>query len=131
MNELQIFRNKEFGQVRTLEENGKPLFCGNDVARALGYTNPNKAINDHCRAITKRDTPISGKIQAINFIPEGDLYRLIINSKLPAAEKFESWVFDEVLPAIRKTGTYMTNAAEIELKAKQLRRRSNGAQRKD
>lgn len=70
--------------------------------------NPDKAINDHCRAITKRSTPISGKMQDINFIPEGDLYRLIVNSKLPTAEQFETWVFDEVLPTIRKHGTYMT-----------------------
>ena len=74
----------------------------------LGYTNPNKAVNDHCRAITKRSTPISGKLQEINFITEGDLYRLITHSKLPAAEQFEKWVFDEVLPSIRKHGAYMT-----------------------
>ena len=87
MNELQIFKNTEFGEVRTIEENGKVLFCGSDCAKALGYTNPNKAVNDHCRAITKRSTPISGKQQEINFIPEGDLYRLITHSKLPSAEK--------------------------------------------
>lgn len=91
MNELKVFTNEQFGQVRTLEENGNILFCGSDVAKALGYTNPNKAIKDHCRAITKRSTPISGKMQDINFIPEGDLYRLIAHSKLPSAEKFESW----------------------------------------
>ncbi len=109
MTELKIFNNNEFGEIRTtIEENGKVLFCGSDVAKALGYTNPNKAINDHCRAITKRSTPISGKMQNINFIPEGDVYRLITHSKLPAAEKFERWVFDEVLPSIRKHGTYMT-----------------------
>lgn len=108
MNELQVFKNTEFGEVRTIEESGKVLFCGSDCAKALGYTNPNKAVNDHCRAITKRSTPISGKQQEINFIPEGDLYRLITHSKLPSAEKFESWVFDEVLPSIRKHGAYMT-----------------------
>lgn len=84
----------------------KPYFCASDVAKALGYTNPNKAVNDHCRAITKRSTPISGKNQDINFIPEGDVYRLIIKSKLPSAEKFEAWVMDDVLPTLRKTGTY-------------------------
>lgn len=106
MNELTVFQNEQFGTVRIIEENGKTLFCGSDVARALGYSNPNKAINDHCRAITKRSTPISGKIQEINFITEGDVYRLIAHSKLPAAERFESWVFDEVIPSIRKTGGY-------------------------
>lgn len=108
MNKLSVFNNSDFGTVRTLEENGVVLFCANDIAKALGYTNPNKAVNDHCRAITKRSTPISGKMQEINFIPEGDVYRLIVRSKLPTAERFERWVFDEVLPSIRKHGTYMT-----------------------
>lgn len=109
MNDLQIFNSEEFGEIRTIEEEGKVLFCASDVAKALGYTNPNKAVNDHCRAITKCSTPISGKMQEINFIPEGDVYRLITHSKLPSAEKFESWVFDEVLPAIRKTGGYVND----------------------
>lgn len=108
--EIKIFDNVEFGKVRIIEENGKPLFCAADVAKALGYTNPNKAVNDHCRAITKRSTPISGKVQSINFIPEGDVYRLITHSKLSSAEKFEKWVFDEVLPDIRKHGVYMTDS---------------------
>ena len=111
MNDLQIFKSDKFGEIRTLEdESGKVLFCGSDVAKALGYTNPNKAINDHCRAITKRYTPISGKMQEINFIPEGDVYRLITHSKLPAAQQFESWVFDEVIPSIRRNGAYMTDS---------------------
>ena len=88
-NKIEIFKNEQFGEVRTILEGEKVLFCAADVAKALGYTNPNKAVNDHCRAITKRSTPISGKVQSINFIPEGDVYRLIIRSKLPAAEKFE------------------------------------------
>ena len=108
MNELKVFSNPDFGEVRTLEENGEVLFCGTDVAKALGYSNPNKAINNHCRAVTKRSTPISGKMQDINFIPEGDVYRLIVRSKLPSAERFERWVFDEVLPSIQKHGAYMT-----------------------
>lgn len=109
MSNLTVFQNSEFGSVRTLiEEDGNVLFCASDVAKILGYTNPNKAINDHCRAITKRYTPISGKEQEINFIPESDVYRLIIRSKLPEAEKFEKWVVEEVLPSIRKTGSYST-----------------------
>ena len=107
-NKIEIFNNNEFGEIRTIEENGNILFCGSDIAKALGYTNPNKAINAHCRAITKRSTPISGKMQNINFIPEGDVYRLISHSKLPGAEKFEKWIFDEVLPTIRRHGAYMT-----------------------
>ena len=86
---------------------GEPWFVAADVAKALGYAGPNDAIAAHCRATVKRSTPISGKMQEINFISEGDVYRLITHSKLPAAEKFESWVFDEVIPSIRKTGGYI------------------------
>ena len=110
MSDLQIFKNDELNlQIRTIEEEGKILFCGSDVAKALGYARPNDAISAHCRATVKRSTPISGKTQDINFITEGDVYRLVAHSKLPNAEKFESWVFDEVLPSIRKHGAYMTD----------------------
>lgn len=108
-NELEIFKNEEFGEIRTLLINDNPYFCANDVAKALGYAKPNNAILTHCRATLKRGIPISGKIQDVNFIPEGDIYRLIMKSKLPSAEKFESWVVEEVLPSIRKHGAYMTN----------------------
>lgn len=123
MGELQIFKNEEFGEVRTVEIEGKPYFCGSDVAKALGYVRPNDAISTHCRATVKWSTPISGKMQDINYIPEGDLYRLIVSSKLPTAEKFERWVFDEVLPSIRKHGGYIAGQAEMspeELMAKAL-----------
>lgn len=108
MNELKIFGNEQFGKVRVVVINNKPHMCASDVAKALGYSNAYDAVKRHCRAIVKHDTPISRKIQAITFIPEGDVYRLITHSKLPQAEKFESWVFDEVLPTIRKHGAYMT-----------------------
>ena len=106
-NSLRVFNSEKFGTIRTITENGKTLFCGADVARALGYSNPNKAVNDHCRAITKRSTPISGKIQQINFIPEGDVYRLAAKSQLPGADEFESWIFDEVLVTINHTGGFV------------------------
>jgi prophage antirepressor-like protein len=109
MNQLEIFKNEEFGQVRTVIENSKILFCGSDVAKALGYSNSRKAIIDHCKGVTKRDTLTNGGMQSLSFISEGDLYRLIANSKLPSAEKFERWVFDEVLPIIRKHGMYATD----------------------
>lgn len=109
MSNIEIFQNEEFGEIRTIEEEGKVLFCASDVAKALGYARPNDAVTAHCRATVKHSTPISGKMQEINFIPEGDVYRLITHSKLPSAEKFESWVFDEVLPAIRKTGGYVND----------------------
>lgn len=106
--DLQVFKNEEFGTIRTVEKDGKILFCGSDVAKALGYARPNDAVSAHCRATVKHSTLISGKIQKINYILEGDLYRLITHSKLKSAEKFERWVFDEVLPSIRKHGAYMT-----------------------
>lgn len=106
MSNLTIFNNNEFGEIRTLEENGKPLFCGKDVASALGYKNINDAIARHCKGVVKHDTLTNGGIQSLSFITEGDLYRLITNSKLPSAEKFECWVFDDVLPTIRKHGLY-------------------------
>lgn len=106
MSNLTIFNNNEFGEIRTLEENGKPLFCGKDVASALGYKNVNDAISRHCKGVVKHDTLTNGGIQSLSFITEGDLYRLITNSKLPSAEKFECWVFDDVLPTIRKHGLY-------------------------
>ncbi len=112
MNKMQLFTHEQFGAVRIIEEDGKVLFCGSDVAKALGYMNPQKAIRDHCRYRTNRSVPHPqslGKLLDIVFIPEGDVYRLIAHSKLPSAEKFESWVFDEVLPTIRKTGGYVAN----------------------
>lgn len=111
MNQMEIFKNPEFGSIRVIEENGKYLFSGTDVAAALGYSNPRDAIIRHCRYVVKRDAPhpqsLDRKI-SMTFIPEGDLYRLIVHSKLPSAERFEQWVFDEVLPTIRKHGAYLT-----------------------
>ena len=106
MKELKTFKNQEFGRIRTVEESGEILFCGNDVAKALGYKDTAYAIRIHCKRVEKIPTPTSGGIQYMKFITEGDVYRLIVRSKLPSAEKFESWVFDEVLPSIRKTGSY-------------------------
>lgn len=113
MNEMRIFENEQFGKVRIIEEDGKVLFCGTDVAVALGYTNPRKAVRDHTRGGTKRSTPTTSGDQTMTFIPEGDVYRLITHSKLPAAEQFERWVFDEVLPSIRKTGGYIAGENQM------------------
>lgn len=109
MNELRIFKNDEFGQVRTIIHNGKPYFVGIDIARALGYSNPSKAVIQHCKGVTKLGIPSPGGTQETNCITEGDMYRLITHSELPSAERFESWVFDEVLPSIRQTGGYVSN----------------------
>lgn len=118
MSQMEIFKNPEFGSIRVIEENGNYLFCGTDIAVALGYTNPRKAVRDHTRGGTKRSigvqtgkkadgTPAMQMVEML-FIPEGDVYRLIVHSKLPSAERFEKWVFDEVLPTIRKHGAYIT-----------------------
>lgn len=110
MNELQIFTNPEFGEIRTIEEDGKVLFCGKDVAEALGYKDSTNAIKQHCRGVVKRHlTDSLGRKQEANFIPEGDIYRLAAKSELPGADRFESWIFDEVLPSIRKTGGYVND----------------------
>ena len=107
-NKMAVFNNREFGSIRVIEQNGKYLFCGSDVAKALGYAIPTKAVNTHCKGVSKMETPTAGGIQKLLFITEGDVYRLIVHSRLPGAERFEKWVFDEVLPMIRKTGGYMT-----------------------
>lgn len=120
MNELQVFKNEQFGEIRTIEENGKPWFCGADVARALGYSNPYDAMARHCKqeGIAKREGvtkttnqhgATSEQVNEIKYIDEGNLYRLITHSKLPEAQKFADWFFDEVLPTIRKTGGYVNN----------------------
>lgn len=114
MNELQFFNSEEFGEIRTAEIDGKPYFVGTDVAKALGYSNPRDAVSRHCKGVVKRDTPTSSGIQSMSYINEGDLYRLIMKSKLPSAEKFESWVMDEVLPTIRKTGSYQKPLTTVE-----------------
>ena len=116
MNEIQIFNSEMFGDVRVIMIDGKPYFCGSDVAKALGYANSRKALADHCKGVTKRDTPTSSGIQSMSYISEGDMYRLITSSHLESAEKFESWVFDDILPTIRQTGGYqmpVTNDEKI------------------
>lgn len=106
MNQLQIFNSEEFGSVRSVMIDNKPWFVANDVARALGYARPADAVSAHCKGSVIHRYLTNGGEQNVKMIPEGDLYRLIIRSKLESAEKFERWVFDEVLPEIRKTGGY-------------------------
>lgn len=106
MNELTIFNNEEFGEIRTIEIDGKPYFMATDIAKALGYARPADAVTAHCKGSVKHRVLTSGGEQDAKFIPEGDVYRLIVRSNLPSAESFERWVFDEVLPQIRQTGSY-------------------------
>lgn len=130
MNELTIFENPNFGEVRTIDINDKPYFVAVDVARALGYSNPHDAIARHCKGVVKHEgvsininqygTKTSQRAM-MSFIPEGDIYRLITRSQLPEAEKFEAWVFDEVIPSIRKHGLYamddLINNPDLAIKA--------------
>lgn len=113
MNELTLFNNQDFGEIRTLETNdGKVLFCGADVAKALGYAKPNNAIQAHCRYALKRSIPhpqSPDKTIEMAFIPESDIYRLTFSSKLPNAEKFTDWITEEVIPSIMRTGSYSMN----------------------
>ena len=104
-----IFESSEFGELDLLIEENKVYFPATQCARALGYASPKDAITRHCKGAIKRRLLTTGGEQNIKFIPEGDLYRLIISSKLPNAERFERWVFDEVLPTIHKTGGYVSN----------------------
>lgn len=114
MNELVIFSNPEFGEIRTVEINGEPWLVGKDVAVALGYQNPQRALRNHVDAedkgVTEMVTP--GGKQNLPIINESGLYSLILSSKLPGAKKFKRWVTAEVLPSIRKTGGYMAPGAE-------------------
>lgn len=109
MNELQIFSNPEFGNVRAIEINGEPWMVGKDVATALGYSNPRKAlaahVDDEDKGVTKCDT--LGGTQNMTIINESGLYSLVLSSKLPSAKKFRRWVTSEVLPSIRNTGMYI------------------------
>ncbi|MCQ9371632.1 phage antirepressor KilAC domain-containing protein [Corynebacterium sp. 35RC1] len=105
--DLQVFTNDAFGTIRTVEQEGKVYFCGRDVATALGYKDPTNAIKQHCKGVAiHHPLATAGGMQNIRFITEGDLYRLIFSSKLPAAQDFEAWVVDEVLPTIRRHGVY-------------------------
>lgn len=108
--ELQTFNSPVFGDIEVLTINGKEYFPATKVATILGYSNPRKAVRDHCVGGERIVHPLftDGGKQNVEFIDEGNLYRLIIKSKLPQAQQFERWVFDEVLPMIRKTGAYFT-----------------------
>ncbi len=118
MSEIQIFKNEQFGEIRTIEENGKVMFCGKDVTKALGYANTCSALAAHCKHVTKRYIPHpqnSDKQIEMSFIPEDDVCRLIIRSKLPNAAQFEKWVFNEAIPSIRRNRAYFVEEMSSEL----------------
>lgn len=101
MNDLKVFSNTEFGELGVMIIDGKEYFPATQCAKLLGYANAKDAVIRHCKGVVKHDLPTNGGKQEVNYIPEGDLYRLIVSSKLPSAEKFERWVFDEVLPSMQ------------------------------
>ena len=109
MEDLKLFQSPEFGQVRTAIKNGEVMFCATDVAKCLGYQNPQKAIRDHCKTVGVNEmvTPTKGGMQKVKFITKGNVIRLVANSTLPTAEKVESWIFDEVIPSVLETGGYI------------------------
>lgn len=112
-NKVVTKTSTEFGSVRCVEEKGSVVYCASDVAKALGYVNPRKAVSDHCKGVTKRDTLTKGGIQSLSFIPEADVYRLICHSKLPSAMEFEKWVFEDVVPkAVRNQTTQKATQGE-------------------
>lgn len=110
MNELRLFQSPIFGQVRTVVMNGQVMFAATDVAKCLGYANPQKAIRNHCKSIgvNEMDTPTNGGIQKVRFITKGNVVRLVASSELPQAEQVESWIFDEVIPTVLETGGYIS-----------------------
>ena len=119
---IQIFKNETFGEIRTMtNEKGETFFVGKDVAMALGYSNPLKAlrvhVDDEDKGVTEMGTP--GGTQKITFINESGLYSLILSSKLPQARAFKRWVTSEVLPAIRRTGRYELLPQEVRLLGEQ------------
>ena len=111
MNDIQIFNNEQFGQVRVITKDGEPWFVGKDIAEVLGYLNTAKAIRDHVDIEDKLSERIvlSGQNREVILINESGLYSLILGSKLPTAKKFKKWVTSDVLPSIRKHGMYATD----------------------
>lgn len=104
--EVRVFESPMFGTIRVAGTSDKPLFCLVDVARGLEYANPAKAVIDHCKGVTIIETPTNGGKQKLKFGSEGQMYRLVLKAKTEKAEAFQDWVTDEVLPTIRKTGSY-------------------------
>lgn len=119
MNELQIFNSEEFGEIRTVTIDGEPWFVGKDVAKILGYVDPNKAIATHVDEEDKLNDKTASSLGQRGgwFINESGLYALIFGSKLESAKRFKHWVTSEVLPSIRKTGSYQMQNLSAEMKA--------------
>lgn len=117
MNEIKLFENPMFGEIRSVELYEQVYFVAKDVTNALGYTNSQDAVKRHCRWVAKHDLPhpqAKDKTLEVNVIPKGDVIRLVSNSKLPAAQEFESWIFDEVIPNVMESGKYEVQPQVVE-----------------
>lgn len=111
--ETTLFRHPQFGQCRVIKKDGEPWFVAKDVAEILGYWRPDQAVKKHCKAVETSPLNSGGQVRHLKIIPERDVYRLVMRSKLPAAEEFEEWVVAEVLPAIRKDGAYVQGEEKV------------------
>lgn len=107
-NEVHVYEHPLFGKIRMFVQNGKTWFCGTDIATSLGYSNPRDAIVRHCKSqgVVIHDTPTNSGVQPMKFISEGNVYRLTAKSQMPKADKFESWIFDDIVPSVMQTGSY-------------------------
>ena len=123
-NGISVFQHQKFGELRVVDQDGQQWFVAKDVATALGYSDPKKAVNQHCRKGVVISPPSSseqhGGLRHVKVIPESDIYRLVMRSKLPEAESFQDWVVEEVLPEIRRTGAYQPGETFEELSARCL-----------
>lgn len=117
-NKIQEFFKEKFGTVRATKIDDKIYFVGKDIAEKLGYVNPTKAISTHCKGVSKMGIPSNGGVQQMSVILEGDVFRLIVKSKLTSAEEFEHWIMEEILPTIRNTGGYVEDEREEEFVSK-------------
>lgn len=126
MGEIKLFEKKEFGAVRIVIRNGNPWFVASDVAKALGYANPQEATREHCRKVNKITQPSESLPSVkcpptfINIIPESDVYRLVMRSNLPRAVEFQDWICEEVIPSIRKHGLYATEEVKVDPKIAEI-----------
>ena len=127
---IQVFNNTEFGEIRSMTIDGEPYFVGKDIAAALGYSNPSKALIDHVDEEDKLNNETLSSLGQRGgwLINESGMYSLILGSKLDGAKRFKRWVTSEILPAIRKTGAFATDSAAAELKARELRVKEMNAQ---
>lgn len=134
MNEIKIFEKEEFGSIRTIvTEDGEPMFCGVDVAKVLGYKKPSDAITNNCKFVISIFLELTNKGGGTNvkFISESDLYRMIMRSSKPEAERFQDWVVEEVLPAIKRTGKYEIKAKTPTTYAEALRMLADEVEEKE